>query len=120
MKRYYYEHLYHKMPDSYGHAKSFYDNRLSDGMLSKIRGLIQYSNSSQTKPKVNDLLVFDGTTSNIYGHVAIISKVTDNRIEIIQQNPRRNGKSRATFTLDNKNGEWKINNPLVLGWLRKE
>src|SRR5690606_23830292 len=25
VKRYYYEHLQHKMPDSYGHAKDFFD-----------------------------------------------------------------------------------------------
>lgn len=87
VKRYYYQHLNHKMPDSYGHAKDFYEKGLGDGKRSKRRNLIQYANPSNSKPKVDDLLVFDGTTTNKYGHVAIISKVTDSKIEIIQQNP---------------------------------
>jgi hypothetical protein len=33
VKRYDYEHLGHKMPDSYGHAKQFFNAALSDGAL---------------------------------------------------------------------------------------
>src|SRR5690606_35208838 len=44
VKRYYYEHLEHKMPDSYGHAKDFFDNAVGDGKLNKRRALIQYNN----------------------------------------------------------------------------
>ena len=120
VKRYYYEQLKHKMPDSYGHAKDFYDNTLSDGKRNKKRNLNQYSNPSQTKPKINDLLIFEGTIFNKYGHVAIISNVTDKEIEIIQQNPGPYGKSRETFLLDHKNGKWEIKNNRILGWLRKE
>ena len=120
VKRYYYEHLNHKMPDSYGHAKDFYDKTLSDGQKNKKRNLYQYKNPSQTKPKVDDLLIFDGTTSNKYGHVAIVSNVTDNEIEIIQQNPGMFGKSRVFFLLDNKDGKWKLKNDRILGWLRKD
>lgn len=40
VKRYYYEHLNHKMPDSYGHAKDFFDNTVTDGQLNKKRNLI--------------------------------------------------------------------------------
>ncbi|MCG2431839.1 CHAP domain-containing protein [Aequorivita xiaoshiensis] len=120
VKRYYYEHLNHKMPDSYGHAKDFYEKGLGDGKRSKRRNLIQYSNPSNSKPKVDDLLVFDGTTTNKYGHVAIISKVTDSKIEIIQQNPGRYGPSRENFKLKQSNGKWKIGNTKILGWLRKE
>lgn len=87
VKRYYYERLNHKMPNSYGVAKDFFDNSTADGQINKKRNLTQYINPSQTKPKVEDQLIFDGTTYNKYGHVAIVSKVTNNSIEIIQQNP---------------------------------
>ena len=120
VKRYYYEHLQHKMPDSYGHAKDFFDKNLTDGQKNKKRNLTQYSNPSQTKPKIDDLLIFDGTIHNKYGHVAIISDVTENKIEIIQQNPGPFAKSRKTISLDKINGKWKINNERILGWLRKE
>jgi surface antigen len=120
VKRYYYEHFNHKMPDSYGHAKDFFNKTLSDGQKNKQRNLVQYSNPSQTKPKVDDLLIFDGTILNKYGHVAIISNITEQGIEIIQQNPGSFGKSRETLSMENENGKWKINNDRVLGWLRKE
>jgi len=120
VKRYYYEHLKHIMPDSYGHAKDFYDNTLKDGQKSKKRDLTQYSNASSTKPKVDDLLIFDGTTYNKYGHVAIVSNVTENEIEIIQQNSGPFSKSRESFQLDNKDGKWEIKNKRLLGWLRKD
>jgi surface antigen len=35
---------------------------------------------------VNDLDIMDGHTFNTYGHIAIISKVSVDKIEIIQQN----------------------------------
>ena len=120
VKRYYYEHLNHKMPDSYGNAKDFFDNDITDGQLNKKRNLTQYANPSQTKPKVDDLLIFDGTIFNKYGHVAIVSNVTDNDIEIIQQNPGPFSKSRETYQLDNKDGKWEIENKRILGWLRKD
>ncbi len=120
VKRYYYEHLHHKMPDSYGHAKDFFDNALTDGRKNKKRDLIQYANPSQARPEVNDLLVFDGTISNKYGHVAIISNVTEHEIEIIQQNPGPFGKSRETISIDSTNGKWEIKNKRILGWLRKD
>ena len=120
VKRYYYEQLKHIMPDSYGHAKDFFDKSLKDGQKSKKRDLNQYTNPSNKKPKVDDFLIFDGTTLNKYGHVAIISNVTETEIEIIQQNPGPFSKSRERFALDNKDGKWEIKNKRILGWLRKE
>lgn len=120
VKRYYYEQLDHKMPDSYGNAKDFFEKTLKDGQKSNKRNLIQFTNSSKTKPQADDLIIFDGTTFNKYGHVAIISKVTENKIEIIQQNPGSFGKSREIFSLDNDSGKWEIKNKRILGWLRKE
>ena len=119
VKRYYYEHFNHKMPDSWGHAKSFFDPNISDGKLNKTRNLIQFSMPSTSKPKKSDLIIFDGTTFNQYGHVAIISEVTDNSIEIIQQNPGRFSGSRANLDIFFEDGLWSFGNKKVLGWLRK-
>ncbi|MDL2308301.1 CHAP domain-containing protein [Bacteroidales bacterium OttesenSCG-928-C03] len=115
---YYYEHLNHKMPDSYGHAKDFFNIYLSDGQKNTSRSLTQYANPSQKKPEVSDLVVYSGTPGNKYGHVAIISKVTDNKVEIIQQNPGASGKLRMSFSLKHKDGKWEIGNKRIMGWLR--
>ncbi len=120
VKRYYYEHLNHKMPDAYGHAKDFYDKDLSDGELNKKRNLVQYKNGSKSKPKPDDLIIFSGSTFNKYGHVALASSVDDDEIEIIQQNPGPFGKSRDNIKLKNIDGLWTLDNERLLGWLRKE
>jgi surface antigen len=87
VKRYYYEHLNHKMPDAYGHAKDFFDPKIKDGELNPKRDLIQYTNPGKSKPQVGDLVIFSGSVLNRFGHVAIISKVSEDAVEIIQQNP---------------------------------
>lgn len=120
VKRYYYQHLNHKMPDAYGNAKDFFDKDVTDGNLNEKRDLLQYVNGSSSKPKTDDLIIFGGTLFNKYGHVAIISNVTENEIEIIQQNPGPFGKSRVTFVLNQKSNKWTIENEKILGWLRKE
>lgn len=120
VKRYYYQHLHHKMPNSYGNAKDYFNRELKDGEKNQKRGLIQYNNPGISKPKVDDLLILDGTKSNPYGHVAIVSKVTNDEIEIVQQNPGNFGNSRATFDLKQETGKWHIDNARILGWLRKE
>ncbi len=118
VKRYYYEHLHHKMPDSYGHAKDFFNEEIPDGQLNKQRNLIQYRNGGVTQPFVDDLVVFAPTVFNSYGHVAIVSGVTENEIEIIQQNPGPFGKSREKFALVKTANGWKIANERILGGLR--
>lgn len=120
VKRYYYEHFNHKMPDSYGHAKDFFDHSVADGKKNEKRSLIQYTNPSLAKPKNGDLVIFSGTVFNKYGHVAIISNVTENEIEIIQQNPGPFSPSRVNYGLKYKDGKWQIENERILGWLRKE
>ena len=119
VKRYYYEELNHKMPDTYGHAKDFFNSQIQDGKINKRRNLKQFKNPSKSKPKINDLVIYSATTLNKYGHVSIISKVTENEIEIIQQNPGPFGNSREKYDLINENGKWKIKNDRILGWLRK-
>lgn len=119
VKRYYYEHLHHKMPDSYGHAKDFFDNTIADSQLNTKRNLMQYTNPSRTKPNVDDLLIFNGNRFNQYGHVAILSNSTDSNVEIIQQNAGPFSKSRETYQLKRINGKWQIENKRIVGWLRK-
>ncbi|HTF80220.1 MAG TPA: CHAP domain-containing protein, partial [Cytophagales bacterium] len=97
VKRYYYEYYKHKMPDSYGHAKDFFDASVSDGALNTKRDLIQYTNPSMSMPKQGDLLVYSGTVANRFGHVAIVAKVHKDGIEIIQQNPGMYGSSRGVY-----------------------
>jgi hypothetical protein len=120
VKRYYYEHLNHRMPNSWGHAKDFYEQSLKDGEYNNQRNLTQYSNPSISKPKVNDIIVFSGTNQNKYGHVAIISKVTSYSIEIIQQNLGVYASSREKITLTHCSGKWASSSNWVLGWLKKK
>lgn len=120
VKRYYYQHLKHKMPDSYGHAKDFFNKNIGDGQLNVQRGLIQYTNPSNTKPKQDDILIFKGTFFNKFGHVGIVSNVTSRSVTIIQQNSGQFGHTRETFLLEYSNGKWLIQNKRVLGWLRKK
>lgn len=120
VKRYYYEYLNHKMPDSYGHAMDFFDNGLADGEWNAQRGLIQYHNSGKSKPEVNDLIVFKALPDEPFGHVAIVSAVYDDGIEIIQQNPIPGVGSREVIGLENNEDQWIISNDRIVGWLRKE
>lgn len=113
VKRYYYDHFHHKMPNGFGHAKSFFDNKLKDGELNKERGLIQFTNGSLSSPIVGDILVFGGE----YGHVAIVTKVTSDEVEIIQQNIYMS--PRETFKLIVNNEIYTIGeNKKPEGWLR--
>lgn len=120
VKRYYYYHYKHKMPNSYGHAKDFFDAGVKDGKRNKDRNLVQYKNPSSSTPKKGDLIVMSGNMANPYGHVAIVSSINKNNIEIIQQNPGPNEPSRIQFTCIKSNGTFYIANKRVLGWLRKE
>lgn len=118
IKRYYLLHFGHKMPDPYGHAKDFFDPKLSDGTINTQRALTQYTNGSVSCPRKGDLIVFAPTVKNKYGHVAIISTVSESDVEIIQQNPGPKGPSRKNFPLECPDGKWTITNERVLGWLR--
>jgi hypothetical protein len=116
VKRYYFEHLGHRMPDSYGHAKDFFDPKIADGTLSPKRGLMQFINPSASAPRVDDILVYGPTLMNEFGHVAIVSAVTETEIEVVQQNPGPFGKSRERFALTHEGGRWRVRNGEVMGW----
>lgn len=115
VKRYYLEHYGHRMPNSYGHAKDFFDTVVADGALNTARGLLQFRNNSASKPQPGDLLVLDGWKGNPYGHVAIVSKVEDGEVEIVQQNC---GTTRETIGLEMRDGKWRLDSRRALGWLR--
>jgi len=119
VKRFYYKRYSHKMPNSYGHAKDFYNPKIKDGQFNKGRGLVQHSNPSKTAPLVGSLVVYGPTTFNAYGHVSIISKVNLEKkfIEVIQQNSGQFGSTRDSFGLKYINGKWKIADSQIKGWL---
>jgi len=116
VKRYYLEHFDHRMPNSYGHAKDFFDTTLADGAYNQDRGLLQFTNPSATRPRIGDILVLDAWTGNSFGHVAIVSSVEDDEVEVIQQNTRS---TRTTYDLERAAGLWRIDADRVSGWLHK-
>lgn len=118
IKRYFMERYGHRMPDSYGHAKDFYDLRIPDGGLNLRRGMLQYANGGVSRPAAGDLVVFRPWLFNRYGHVAIVAAVSDNAVEIVQQNPGPWGRSRVSYPLACKENRWIIKHQRVLGWLR--
>jgi len=118
VKRYYYEYYGHKMPDSYGNAKDFFDTQLPDGAINMKRALLQFTNPSQTMPQEGDLLIYSPTVWNRFGHVAIISAVSNDFVEIIQQNPGPFASARERYPLRKEGSNWQIANDRLVGWLR--
>ncbi|MGA6099670.1 CHAP domain-containing protein [Stutzerimonas marianensis] len=118
VKRYYFERHGHRMPDSYGHAKDFFDPQVSDGALNARRGLLQFINGSAEPPHADDLLVFAPSLFNRYGHVAIIASVSSDTLQIAQQNPGPFASTREAIPLAQRDGRWYIENDRVRGWLR--
>jgi hypothetical protein len=116
VKRYYYEYFGHKMPSSFGHAKDFFDHSLGDIGFNKKRGLIQFRNIRESRPSVNDILIYGPSPDNRYGHVVIVSKVYDDHIEIIQQNMGL--QTRQEINVVNYQQYWTVADYNVLGWLR--
>lgn len=68
-------------------------------------------------PQIGDIVVFDGYLFNPYGHVAIISAVGTNEVELIQQNSGCMNVSRKCLGLTKNNSGWEIQNKRILGWL---
>ena len=114
VKRFYHDALGHSMPSVWGHARDFFDPEVEHGHINPARGLVQYLNGGDTAPKPDDLLVF---RAGSLGHVAIVTRVTSDEVEVIQQNVH--GSPRSVHTLTRKNGHWTVGsskNPA--GWLR--
>ncbi|MBU3135528.1 CHAP domain-containing protein [Clostridium gasigenes] len=115
VKRFYHQIKDHKMPDVYGNAKEFFDDSVPQGELNKSRDLVQYRNGESVKPEADDLIVF---TNSKYGHVAIVTEVKSNYIEVIQQNVY--GKTREQYELVLEDGQYYVGTiQKPAGWLRK-
>jgi len=115
VKRFYYVVKQHRMPDGFGNAKDFFDPFIPQGGLNQQRGLKQYINGGNEKPELDDILVF---TNLPYGHVAIVTKVTTDTIEVIQQNVKN---SRQVFKLSVINHHFLVGTSWKpVGWLRKQ
>ncbi len=100
------------MPDGMGHAKSFFDATVPHGELNLQRGMLQFANGGQESPEPDDLLVFGGFG---FGHVAIVSRVGADDIEVVQQNIF--GRPRQTHRLERAaDGGYRIDG--ASGWLR--
>jgi len=119
IKRYYYEYYSHRMPDSYGHAKDFYDPSIADGLMNRSRDLRQFTNGSISRPRTGDILIFGPTPTNKYGHIGIVSKSGRNKIEMIHQNSGPKNSSRSTYKMKKSQEKWFVANDYVLGWLRR-
>ena len=117
VKRYYYEHYNHKMPNSYGHAKELFNHNLKGHGYNRDRALFQHPNGGVVKPEKGDLVVFDGNSTNPYGHVGIISQVGTDFVELVQQNVAKS--TRATIRLQNYGDYYNIADEDIAGWLRK-
>lgn len=115
VKRYYHQVYGHKMPNTFGHAKDFFQKGLPDVAFNKGRGLKQFTNVRNEKPNVGDILVYDSYEGNPYGHVAIICKVSEDDIEIIQQNMQTS--SRKKIKLVKFLDIYTVADYNVLGWL---
>jgi surface antigen len=116
IKRFYAQAKQHSMPDVFGNAKDYFDSSVGQGQLNESRGLIQYRNGESISPKPDDLIVF---TDRRYGHVAIITTVTDDSIEIIQQNILWGTRNKLPLRMEN--GNYYVGNTRKpAGWLRLE
>ena len=114
VKRFYHDALGHHMPSVWGHAADFFDPQISHGKVNPARGLLQYDNGGDTPPKPNDLLVFRHSQ---YGHVSIVTKVTDKHLEVIQQNVH--GHASAAYPIDKVKGKYTVGGGTKpAGWLR--
>jgi hypothetical protein len=117
VKRYYYHVYDHKMTNSYGHAKAFFEPSLPDKMFNMKRGLYQFRNGSEYRPMPGDILVFGGNDVNPFGHIGIVSYASQYTVEIIQQNVGE--QTRSTFSLSKLGHKYYLLDADILGWLRK-
>ncbi len=116
IKRYYYKRFNHKMPDSYGHAVDFFDQSIkNDAAYNSKRGLYQYWNGNTSRPKVDDIIVLKTEGINIFGHIGIVSKVSETELEMVQQN--YGTKSRIKYPLKEILGRHYIDDKEIIGWL---
>ncbi|PTX99468.1 CHAP domain-containing protein [Verrucomicrobia bacterium LW23] len=121
IKRFYFDALGHAMPEVFGHARDFFDNETPQGEVNAKRDLLQYRNGGNVPPQADDLLVSQLIAGG-YGHVAIITKVQGNVVDVVQQNCGADN-TRVTLQLQKDadgNYHLEMYGQPVAGWLRKK
>lgn len=113
IKRYYYLKLKHKMTNVWGHASQYFNDKVKDGAFNRDKGLKQYVNPSISKPQIDDIIIWGGQ----YGHVALVTKVEKEFLEVVQQNVGTS--TRMKIGLIKEDNKYKLNDPAIVGWLRK-
>ncbi|MBU4338114.1 CHAP domain-containing protein [Patescibacteria group bacterium] len=93
----------------------------------EARGLTPYPNGGSMSPQPDDILSFRGGTN---GHVAIITEVGENYVNVIEQNVKRNDAmgppnhqipyNKATNMIGDENGLRTDIGLYVQGWIRKD
>ncbi len=83
-------------------------------------GLDSFPNGGTIKPKPDDIIVFDQAKSigDIYGHIAIVTNVTETSVTIVEQNS--SGTGYTTLSVDTTKPGYYVNDMgkyPVLGWL---
>jgi hypothetical protein len=116
VKRYYFLRYGHEMPDSYGHAKEFFDESLGDQEMNESRNMLQFRNTRRHRPEVDDLIIYGASSGNPFGHMGIISKIEDGKITMVQQN--MGTKTRHELILAEYEGIYTIADFNIKGWLR--
>lgn len=117
VKRFYYIHYQHRMPDTFGNAHDFFQPQLKSGEYNRQRGMYQFRNDGRFAIQTDDLIVFRPWLLNPFGHVAIVSEVTAHDIEIVQQNPGVFASSRERIRLSLTEAK-QLADSNVIGWLR--
>jgi CHAP domain len=114
VKRYLYVAKGHVMPDGTGNALSFFDAETPQGAMNEKRRMLQFRQGGTEPPRKGDLIVFAGAAD--IGHVAIVSAVGSDAIEIVQQNA---APARTRLPLRVVNGGYEVEQEgATLGWLR--
>jgi surface antigen len=85
VRRYYKDRLGHAMPERYGNAVDYFRAGIPHGGMNYERGLVQYRNGEREKPRPDDLVVFPRRSKGL-GHVAIVARVTEDTVTVVQQN----------------------------------
>lgn len=116
VKRYYFE-VYNQKLENIQDIKELYNHNLKDGEFNELAMLTQYSNPSNHPIKEGDILVFKPNFYNSDGHVAIISKVSGDKLEIVQQNCWKS--TRKELKLESRENKWYIADEKVIGRLER-
>jgi len=117
-KRFFYQAYNHKMPNAGGNAADFFNSGLGHGEFNAGRGMYQFRNGQNEKPRKDDMGIIGPSRDNKFGHLFIITNVDESGVDFIQQNPGSQNPSRGKYELIYSDGNWTIKAPNLVGWLR--